>query len=80
MIKYKSGHTAFPTFVCAPSKDSDKPACLCTLIRVFAGHSVGSEVSKVSSGGQRKTDAQTDLVLRWVHIQPCRKCCAPPDI
>ena len=34
---------------CVPSKNSDQPAHPCNLIRVFTGHSVGSQVSKMSS-------------------------------
>ena len=35
---------------CAPIKDSDQPALLRSLIRVFDGCSMGSQGSNVSSG------------------------------
>ena len=44
------------------------------LIKVFTGHPVNSQRSKTSSGGQQRlwsvcADAQTDLSLRWTHMQ-----------
>ena len=39
---------------CAPSKDSDQPGLLPSLIRVLAVHSMGSLGPKLSSCGQRR--------------------------
>ena len=69
----------------APSEDADHPAHSRSLIKVFTGHSVGSQGFKVSSGGQRRlrsacADAQADLNLRWMHVQSCRKRCIPAQI
>ena len=36
-----------------PSEDSDHTAYQCSLLRVFAEHSVDSQRYNVSSGGQR---------------------------
>ena len=71
--------------VCAPSDDSDQPVHSRSLIRVFAGHSVGSQGSKVSSGGQRTewsdcADGQADLCLRMSHMQSCKKCNGPAHL
>ena len=54
---------------CAPSKDSDQPAHLRSLIRIFAGRIVDSQWCKVSSCGQRRhwlycADVQADLNVR----------------
>ena len=48
-----------------PSEDSDQPAHPRSLLRVFAGHSVGSQGSKTSS---------------QAHVHYCRKCCDPAHI
>ena len=39
-----------------------------SLIRVFAGHSEGSQGYKASSGGQRRLIRQPDPCLRWARI------------
>ena len=57
---------------CAPSEDPDQPGHPPSLIRVFAVRSLGSNVPKLSSCGQRSlwsdwADAQADLSLRWAH-------------
>ena len=41
---------------------------------VMAGHTVGRQGSKASSG------RQDDLTLRWAYMQSCRKCCSPAQI
>ena len=46
---------------CAPSKDSDQPAHLCSLIRIFTGGILDSRGCKVSSCGQRRL-----IRLRWL--------------
>ena len=56
-----------PTNECAPSKDSDQPGHLPSLIRVFAVRLIGSQEPKLSSCGQQRADAQADLSLRWAH-------------
>ena len=70
---------------CGPNEDLDLPAHLSSVIRVFARHSVESQGSKKTSGGQQRhcyhwTDAQPDLSLHWAHIQSCRECSAPAEI
>ena len=47
------GHCISYKIKCAPSEDPDQPAHTRSLIRNFAVHSVGSQGSKASSGGQR---------------------------
>ena len=37
---------------CVPIEDSDQPVHPCSLIKVFDGRSMGSQGSKVSSGGK----------------------------
>ena len=59
---------------CAPSEESDQPAHLRSLTKVFTEHSVSSQGSTASSATQRKlestcTSAQADPSLRWAHIQ-----------
>ena len=39
---------------CVTSEDSAQPSHLYSLIRIFVGHSVGSQGSKAYSGGQQK--------------------------
>ena len=63
---YKPGHNISYKIACVPSEDSDQPAHPRSLIRVFTGHSLGSQGSKASSGGQRRlwsdcADVQADL-------------------
>ena len=60
--------TCFPTGLHARPAKTDQPAHPHGLIRVFAGHSVGSPGSKASSGTKRRlrsacADAQADLSL-----------------
>ena len=50
-----------------------------SLIRVFVGHSLGSQGPNTSSCGQRRlwsdlADAQADLSLRWKHMPYCWFC------
>ena len=57
---------------CAPSKDSDQPGRLPSLISVFDVCSLCSQVPKLSSCRQQRcwsdsADAQADLRLHWVH-------------
>ena len=46
------GHSITYKIACASTDGSDQSAHLRSLIRVFAGHSVGRKGSKASSGGQ----------------------------
>ena len=55
---------------CAPSEDSDQPAHSRSLIRIFPGHFLDSQLCKVSSCGQRLlkldcVDTQAGLNPRW---------------
>ena len=75
-IRPEPGHSS--KIECAPGKDS-------VPIRVFAGSSVDSQGFKASSGGQRRfwsdcASAQSDLNLRWSHLQSISKCCAPTNL
>ena len=65
--------------VCAPSKDSDQPGQLPSLIRVFAVRSMDSWGPNVSSCGQGRlwsdwVDAQADLSLHWAQWSFCWLC------
>ena len=60
-----------------PSEDSDQPAHLRRLIRVFAGHSLVHHGSDVSSGGGSKdwsdcADAHADPSFNLVHMSEDR--------
>ena len=50
---YEPGQSICYRIACAPIENGDQPVNSCSLIRVFAEHSVGNEVSKASSDGQR---------------------------
>ena len=68
MAKYESESSKRYKLACVPIKDSDQPAHLHSLIRVFNGHSMGSQSPHVSSGRKPRlksdcADAQTDLNL-----------------
>ena len=57
---------------CVPSKDSDQPGHLPSLIRVFAVHMKKAWVLSYPLSAQRRlwsdwADAQADLSLRWEH-------------
>ena len=57
---------------CAPSKDSDQPGHLPSMIRVFAVHMKKAWVLSYPLSALRRlwsdwADAQADLSLRWVH-------------
>ena len=84
-ISYEPGHSIYYRIACAPSEDSDQPAHLRRLIRVFAGHPVGNQGFKAHSSGQRRlgsasVNAQADLSFRWALMQSCRKCCFPAHL
>ena len=53
-MAYDSGHSISYKIARVPSEASDQTAHPRSLIRVFAGHYVGSQESKASSGGQRR--------------------------
>ena len=67
--------------VCGPSEDSDQPAPPCSLIRLLATHSMGSQGPNDSlfwlSGCQ---DEQGDLSLHMTDIQSCTFCFARAEI
>ena len=82
VFKIKPGHSISHKIVWAPNEDSNQHAHQYSLIKVFAGHSLGSLWSKASVGGRRRlrsdcANAQADLSLRWAHRQFCNKYCAP---
>ena len=52
--QYEPGHSISCKIACVPSEDSDQPVDPRSLIRVFAGHTVGTQVAKASSVGRRK--------------------------
>ena len=68
----KPGHSIFYNIIFPTSEISDQPMHPRSLIRVFAERSVDSQRSKASSGVSR----DSDLSLRWVHVQSCKKLCA----
>ena len=64
------------TIARGPSEDSDQPAHPRSMIRVFAGRSVGSQGSKASSARQRGfwsdcVDTHADLSPRWAQEMLC---------
>ena len=80
--QYEPGHNISNKSAHVPSVDSDQSAHSFSLISVLAEHSVDTQWSKASSGGQRRlwsdcAKAQADLSLRWAHMQSCNKYCAP---
>ena len=48
------GHSISYKTACVPNKDSDQTVHMRRLIRVFAGHSVGSQGAKESSDVQQR--------------------------
>ena len=65
--------------ICGPSKDSDQPVHLCSLIRVFSGHSNGSQGPIIRvlhvdwpDLGSDCVDVQADLSLCRAHRSFCR--------
>ena len=59
--------------ICAPGEDSDRPAFVCSLSRIFTGCILAGQGCKISWWGQRRllsdcADAQTVLRLRWTHM------------
>ena len=70
---YEQEHDKTNTFTCTPSKVSDQPVHLPSLISVFAVHPMGSHGPTASSCKQQRlwsdwADAQVDLRRRWAHI------------
>ena len=67
--RYEPGHNISYKTACASSNDIDQSAYPRSLIRVFAGRSVGIQESKASSSGQRRLmrlrGCQADLSLHW---------------
>ena len=64
---------------CAPSKDSDQPGHLPSLIRVFTVRVKKAWVLSYPLSAQRRlwsdwADAQADLSLRWAHMPFCWFC------
>ena len=64
---------------CATSKDSDQPAHLCSLIRVFADNMCLLQPQGYSKKDKRESlpywvDVQADLSLCWLHRSYCRFC------
>ena len=64
---------------CAPSKDSDQPGHLPSLIRVFAVHMKKTWVLNYPLSAQQRlwsdwADAQVYLSLYWAHMPFCRFC------
>ena len=49
---FEPGSSKSDKLACAPIEDSDQPAHLRRLIRVYDGHSMCSQGSNVSSGGK----------------------------
>ena len=66
---------------CAPIEDSDQPAHLHSLLRVFDGLSMGMQGSNVSSSLKLDcVDLQTDLNLHCRHMSTCVLCCIPAQL
>ena len=65
-------HNIFYTISCAPGEDPDQPANPRIPIRVFVGHSVGSQEFKRFQRDVEDFD-QPDLNLRWAQMQFRRK-------
>ena len=64
---------------CAPSKDTDQPGHLSSLIRVFTVCMKKAWVLSYPLSAQQRlrsawADAQADLSLRWAHMPFCRFC------
>ena len=81
-------HSISYKIACVPSDDFDQLVHPCSMVRVFAEHSVGSQRAKsVSSwimktlesylGGSAQHFLQDCICTQWVHMQSCRKYCAP---
>ena len=82
---YEPAHDKTNKMTCAPSKDSDQPWHLPSLIRVFAVHLKKHWVISYPLSTQRMlwsewVDAQADLSLRWTHRSFCWFCHAAAHI
>ena len=53
-VLFEPLHDKTNKMACVPSKDSDQPGYLLSLIRAFTVHSMGSQGPNVSSCGQRR--------------------------
>ena len=69
---------------CAPFKDSDQPAHLCSLIRVFDWCSMGSQGTNISSAGTLKLirlfDVHPDMNLRCKNMSTHTLCWIPAHL
>ena len=56
---------------CVPNEDSDQPAHFCSLIRIFTGCILDSQVCSLYMWSIKtlKTDAQADSSLLWDHVR-----------
>ena len=75
----KPPHDKTNRMACAPSKDSDQPGHLPSLIRVFTVRMKKAWVLSYPLSAQRRlwsdwADAQADLSLRWAHMPFCWFC------
>ena len=74
-----------PNKTCATSEDSDQPAHLHSLIRIFAGHmclllAIQRGLNKNHCNTRWMVDVQVDLSLCWSHRSYCRFCHALDQI
>ena len=72
-VIYVCFHDGQKTYIrsCAPSEDSDQPAHLHSLIRIFTGCILESQRFKVSSHRERRSDCanvQADLSISLAHM------------
>ena len=85
LLTFEPEHSLFYKIACAPSEDSDQPAYLRSITRLFAVCLKTHLFLGYPQGALRRlcsncTDAQADLSLRWAHIQSCRGCCVPAQL
>ena len=76
-----SQHKTKPTIRRATSEDSDQPANLFSLIRVFPDHICLLQAPGYPKREKREplpygVDIQADLSLCWLQMSSCRFCCA----
>ena len=79
LVRNELPHDKTNRMACAPSKDSDQPGHLPSLIRVFAVRMKKAWVLSYPLSTQRRlwsawASAQADLSLRWAHMPFCWFC------
>ena len=82
---FEAGYSEKYTLVCVPREDSNQPAHLCSLIRVFAGRFNDSKVliilhTDMEGFESDCVEAHADLSLHLLDMPSCTFRCAPAHL